>query len=70
MKAVDGVSFELRARRDARHRRRIGCGKSTLARLLVRLEKPTAGEALFEGRDIFAMRGDELKQAAAATCRW
>jgi ABC-type glutathione transport system ATPase component len=42
-----------------------GCGKSTLARCLALLEKPTAGEILFEGqdllklapRDLFALRG-------------
>ena len=39
-----------------------GCGKSTLAQVLMRLEEPTGGTAKFEGRDIFAMRGAELRK--------
>jgi oligopeptide/dipeptide ABC transporter ATP-binding protein len=38
-----------------------GCGKSTLARLLTRLEKPTSGQVLFKGADIFSFRAEELK---------
>ena len=38
-----------------------GCGKSTTARLLVRLLDPTSGEILFEGEDIAARKGAELK---------
>ncbi|MBA3071103.1 MAG: ATP-binding cassette domain-containing protein, partial [Nitrospirae bacterium] len=37
------------------------CGKSTVARLVLKLMKPTSGEILFEGRDIFALKGDSLK---------
>ncbi len=40
-----------------------GCGKSTVARSILRLERPTAGEALFEGRDLFRMGRSELRQA-------
>jgi ABC-type glutathione transport system ATPase component len=39
-----------------------GSGKSTLARCLARLEKPTAGEIRFQGRDALALSGTELFQ--------
>jgi len=38
-----------------------GCGKSTLGRTLLRLVEPTAGEILFEGRDVARLRGRDLK---------
>ncbi|MBV1692989.1 MAG: ABC transporter ATP-binding protein [Hyphomicrobiales bacterium] len=37
-----------------------GCGKSTLGRLVLRLEDPTAGEILFEGRDLARMEKNEM----------
>ena len=40
-----------------------GCGKSTVARTILLLEKPTGGFARFEGRDLFSMRGSELRRA-------
>jgi oligopeptide transport system ATP-binding protein len=60
VKALDGVSFTLGRGETLGIVGESGCGKSTLARVLVRLEKPTAGTARLEGRDIFGMRGEEL----------
>jgi oligopeptide transport system ATP-binding protein len=38
-----------------------GCGKTTLGRLIMRLEEPTAGSILFEGRDLLSRKGREMK---------
>lgn len=39
-----------------------GCGKSTLGRMLIRLETPTAGNVLFDGRDITSLKGRALRK--------
>jgi len=39
-----------------------GCGKTTLAKLLLRLENPDSGSIRFEGRDFTRLSGGELKQ--------
>jgi len=39
-----------------------GCGKTTLGRLGVALEKPTAGQVLFDGTDLGSLRGGELRR--------
>jgi oligopeptide transport system ATP-binding protein len=62
VKAVDGVSFTLNKGETLGVVGESGCGKSTLAQVLMRLEPPTSGGARFEGRDMFAMRGSELRK--------
>ncbi|MBR4422861.1 MAG: ATP-binding cassette domain-containing protein, partial [Mailhella sp.] len=42
---------------------RSGAGKSTLVRCINMLERPTAGQVLFEGRDLCVLGGAELRQA-------
>ena len=38
-----------------------GCGKTTMGRMMVGLERPTSGSVIFDGRDIGAMRGAEFR---------
>jgi oligopeptide transport system ATP-binding protein len=61
VRAVDGVSLELRAGETLGVVGESGCGKSTLARLLLNLERPTAGSVRYRGKDISRLRGRELK---------
>jgi oligopeptide/dipeptide ABC transporter ATP-binding protein len=61
VRAVDGVSFEVGRGETLGIVGETGCGKSTTARLLMRLLDPTAGEVRFEGEDITRMRGAALK---------
>ena len=62
VKAVDGVSFDLHEGETLGVVGESGCGKSTLAQVLMRLEKATSGTVKFEGKDIFSLRGKELRR--------
>jgi len=61
LKAVDGVDFSLAEDSVLALVGESGCGKSTVARLVLRLTEPTSGSVLFEGRDILGLDRRQLK---------
>ena len=61
VKAVDGVSFDIAPGETLGLVGESGCGKSTIAKLILRLEDPTSGSIKFEGREITDLKGDQLK---------
>jgi oligopeptide transport system ATP-binding protein len=61
VQAVSDVSFDLYPGETLGLVGESGCGKSTTAKLLLRLEKATAGQAFYKGKDIFSMGKRELR---------
>jgi oligopeptide/dipeptide ABC transporter ATP-binding protein len=62
VRAVDGVSFTIEAGRTLGVVGESGCGKSTTAKLVLKLEEPTAGDILFEGRGLTTLDKDGIRQ--------
>jgi oligopeptide transport system ATP-binding protein len=60
VKAVDGVDFTINRGETLGLVGESGCGKTTTGRCILRLERPTAGEILFDGRDVNRMQRSEL----------
>lgn len=61
LSAVDDVTFGINKRETLGVVGESGCGKSTLGRCILRLHEPTAGEVVFEGKNILACDKKEMK---------
>ncbi|HEX7364212.1 MAG TPA: dipeptide ABC transporter ATP-binding protein [Dehalococcoidia bacterium] len=62
IKAVDGVTLDVRESEIVGLVGESGCGKSTLARTIPRLEEPTSGKIIYNGNDIARLNKKELSQ--------
>jgi oligopeptide transport system ATP-binding protein len=62
VRAVDDVSFEIRKGENLALVGESGCGKTTTARLILRLLRPTSGTVYFAGKDLFKLTDEGMRQ--------
>jgi oligopeptide transport system ATP-binding protein len=62
VKAVDGVSFNIKKGETLGLVGESGCGKSTTGRAILQLYRPTAGSVIFQGTDLTKLKGEELRR--------
>jgi oligopeptide transport system ATP-binding protein len=61
VRAVDGVDLDLYPRETVGLVGESGCGKSTVTKVIMALEKPTAGQVFYRGQDVFGLSARELR---------
>jgi len=61
VQALDDVSFDIREGETLGLVGESGCGKTTVGRTMLRLVEPTAGEVYLDGKNVFNLKGSELK---------
>ena len=59
--AVDGISFDIFKGETLGLVGESGCGKSTTGRTILQLQRPTSGKVIFEGKNLAALQGGELR---------
>jgi oligopeptide/dipeptide ABC transporter ATP-binding protein len=62
VQAVDGIDFAIPQGGTLALVGESGCGKSTTAKVVLRLEEPTSGEVLADGKDVHALAGEDLRE--------
>ncbi len=66
IKAVDGIDFQIWPGQTVSLVGESGCGKTTTARTILRLETATSGSLTFEGQEVSSLKGDDLRRFRAS----
>src|SRR5690348_6614308 len=61
VKAVDGVSFDIKKGETFGLVGESGCGKTTTGRTILRLQKATSGQIIFENQDVLKLNASQMK---------